>query len=294
MLGGASEFVLDLLVECPDGKLRIVPSTSPENTYIDPASGQKLRITTGSTYHMSIVRALFDATRRAATILGRDAELLDEIAAATAQLPPLRIGPDGRILEWAEPHREAEPGHRHVSHLIGLHPFDLITPDTPALFDAARKTIDTRLAKGGAGTGWSRAWTINFYARLRDGDTAASHCDELLRRSTLPNLFNSHPPFQIDGNFGFTAGVCEMLVQSHRRDAKDRFIIDLLPALPKAWPTGSVTGLRTRGGFTVDLKWDGGKPRSYRLSHPAQADARVACGGKQTTLKADGTWRDWP
>jgi alpha-L-fucosidase 2 len=294
LLAGASEFVLDMLVECADGKSRIVPSTSPENQYIDPESGDELRITAGSTYHMSIVRAIFDATRRSASLLGRDAELVERIDAATAKLPPIRIGPDGRILEWAEPYREAEPGHRHVSHLIGLHPFDLITPETPELFAAARKTIDTRLAKGGAGTGWSRAWTISFFARLRDGDSAAIHCDELLRRSTMPNLFNSHPPFQIDGNFGFTAGVCEMLVQSHRRDSAGGFLIDLLPALPKAWPSGSVMGLRARGGFTVDLKWEHGKVRSYRLSHPGQAEARVVSGGRNTTVKADASWRDWP
>lgn len=293
VLEGASELVLDLLVECPDGKLRIVPSTSPENSYIDPASGQKLRITAGSTYHMSIVRALFDATTRAASRLGRGGDLKPRIAAATAKLPPIQTGPDGRILEWAEPYREAQPGHRHVSHLIGLHPFDLITPDTPDLFAAARKTIDTRLANGGAGTGWSRAWTIHFFARLRDGDTAAVHCNELLRRSTLPNLFNSHPPFQIDGNFGFTAGVCEMLVQSHRRDAEGNYIIDLLPALPKAWPAGAVTGLGARGGFTVDLKWDHGKLQSVRLSHPGQAEVRVTSDETQAALKADGSWHTW-
>jgi len=133
VLEGASEFVLDILTECPDGKLRIVPSTSPENSYIDPASGEKLRITAGSTYHMAIVRALFKAITRAAADLGREGELTARVAAATAKLPPIAIGPDGRILEWAEPYREAEPGHRHVSHLIGLHPFDLITPDTPDL-----------------------------------------------------------------------------------------------------------------------------------------------------------------
>ncbi len=280
ILVGSTEFVLDLLVECPDGKLRIIPSTSPENAYIDPESGEKLRITTGSTYHMSIVRAILEATRRSATLLERDAELVTRIDATAARLPPIQIGPDGRILEWAEPLAEAEPGHRHVSHLIGLHPFDLITPETPELCAAARKTIDERLAKGGAGTGWSRAWTINFFARLRDGDAAAIHCDELLRRSTLPNLFNSHPPFQIDGNFGFTAGVCEMLVQSHRRDVEGNCIIELLPALPKAWPDGNVTGLRARGGFTVDLTWRESKVTDYEIRSHQAREATVRINGE--------------
>jgi len=285
ILAGASEFVLDALITCPDGKLRIVPSTSPENAYKDPASGKNMRITAGSTYHMSIVRALFAATTRASTTLGTGEEIRKRIAAATAKLPPIRIGPDGRILEWAEPYPETQPGHRHVSHLIGLHPFDLINPATPDLFAAARKTIDARLAAGGAGTGWSRAWTINFFARLRDGDTAATHCTELLRRSTLPNLFNSHPPFQIDGNFGTTSGVCEMLLQSHVRDQHDRFIIDLLPALPKSWSEGSVTGLRARGGVTVDLKWRNGKLESATLTPDQDGPLNIRLAGKIKTLK---------
>ena len=294
LLTGASEFILDTLVECPDGRLRVVPSTSPENAYLDPAGGKPLRITVGSTYHMSIVRAVFDATRRSAITLGRDAALVERIDAASARLPEIGIGPDGRILEWATSLPEAEPGHRHVSHLIGLHPFDLITPETPETFAAARRTIDTRLAQGGAGTGWSRAWTIHFFARLLDGNVAGHHCDELLRRSTLDNLFNTHPPFQIDGNFGFTSGVCEMLVQSHRRDQDGRFRIDLLPALPDSWPSGSVSGLRTRGGFTLDMKWNQGRLRSFRISHPRKVDALVSHGGRTFVVKADAGWHGPP
>jgi alpha-L-fucosidase 2 len=285
ILAGASEFVLDILHQCPDGKLRIVPSTSPENTYLDPKTGEPFRITAGSTYHVSMVRAIFEATERAAKILNKDDDLRNRIAEATAKLPPIQIGIDGRILEWAKPYKEAQPGHRHVSHLIGLHPFDLITSETPELFAAARKTIDGRLANGGAGTGWSRAWTINFFARLGDGDEAENHCSEHLRRSTLSNLFDYHPPFQIDGNFGVTAGVCEMLIQSHVRDESGNFIIDILPALPKAWPDGSVKGLCTRGGFTIDINWKSGKLETAAIKSSTGKDCIVRYKGKTLNLK---------
>lgn len=297
ILKGASEFVLDTLVAAPDGSLVITPSTSPENQYLQPDTNQKLRITIGSTYHMSLVRAIFDATDRAAAILGTDPEMRERITAARAQLPPIKLGPDGRILEWSEPLPEAEPGHRHVSPVVGLYPFDLITPVTPDLFAGARKLLDVRLANGGGGTGWSRTWMINLYARLRDGDAAREHYLTLLRRSTLPNLFDTHPPFQIDGNFGGCAGLAEMLLQSHLRvdadgtpDAqgsnKHNFLIELLPALPGGWPEGYVRGLCARGGYEVDLEWRQARLQSCSLRNvsASSGQAWVRYGDRTTSI----------
>jgi alpha-L-fucosidase 2 len=292
MLEGAAEFVLDTLVTAPDGSLVVCPSTSPENSYIHPLTGKPMRITYGSTYHMSIVRAIFDATDRAAAILGTGGEMSTRIATARAKLPPIRLGPDGRILEWAEPYQEAEPGHRHISHLIGLHPFALITRDQPELFAGARKVLDGRLKRGGGGTGWSRAWIVNFSARLGDGDAAREHYLTLLRRSTLPNLFDVCPPFQIDGNFGAPAGLAEMLVQSHQPApaggaGEPDFMVHLLPALPKAWPAGSVTGLNARGGLVVDIEWKNGEPTRYRLRSKDQRAVSVRIGDKVSKVATE-------
>ncbi len=291
ILRGSVEFVLDTLVAAPDGTLVIAPSTSPENSYIDPVTKQRIRITAGSTYHMSLVRAIFDATDRAAAILGTDENMRRRIAAARAKLPPIQLGADGRILEWAGPYPEAEPGHRHISHLVGLHPFDLITPATPELFAGARKVLDYRLAHGGGGTGWSRAWIINLFARLQDGEAARDHYLALLRRSTLPNLFDNCPPFEIDGNLGGCAGLVEMLLQSHERaagsgPADQRFVLHLLPALPQAWPDGSVKGLRARGNFTVDITWNNGQVTDYRITTAEPREVKVRVNGELKTVMA--------
>ena len=276
VLRGAAEFCLDWLVE-DKGSLVTAPSTSPENRFRLP-SGETAAISVGATMDLALMRDLFAHTADAAEVLGIDEEFRKRLLDARERLRPYAIGSRGQLLEWEQEFDEPEPDHRHISHLYGLHPGRHITPATPALFAAVRRSHELR---GDGGTGWSLAWKINQWARLLDGDHAFRMLSRLLTLvdqtetnyggggGVYPNLFDAHPPFQIDGNFGATAGILEMLVQGHADE------IHVLPALPAAWPQGRVRGVRLHGGFDIDLEWSGGALARAELRSRLGGVARV-------------------
>lgn len=275
LLKGASEFILDVLVPDSEGNLQFVPSTSPENSYTDSGTGRKLRITSTSTYHLSIIKAVFSATLDASKILKNEDEICKRIETAEKMLPSFPVNEDGKLMEWSKEVPESETGHRHLSFLLGVHPFALFTEETPELFNAALRSLDWRKENGqGSGGGWSCAHASIMYSWFHDGEKANSGITTILN-SLDRTLLNAHNIFQIDANFGATSCIAEMLIQSQMKDENGNFIIQLLPAIPSEWASGSVKGLCARGGFVIDMDWEDGKIKSAFISSTKGGTCKV-------------------
>ena len=290
ILKGSCEFVCDYLTEDSNGNLVTSPSNSPENEfYFIDSNGEKKEsmLTYGAAIDFQIIDALFNRTISATEILGEDSVFADTLRATLKRLPPMKISERyGTIQEWIKDYEETEPGHRHISQLFGLYPADSINETNPEIYEAAKKTIARRIDNGGGATGWSRAWTLCFYARLKDEVNCMKHLRYLLSECTADNLFDIHPPFQIDGNFGGVAGITEMLLQSHLGTTDER-ILELLPALPADWKKGSIKGIRARGGFTVDMEWADGKLSTATIKADKASTLRIKENAYTTSLKND-------
>jgi alpha-L-fucosidase 2 len=298
IMKGAAQFYSDMLIEEPEHHwLVVAPANSPENSF-RMADGRQAAVCMGPTMMQQQVRYLFGACIESSRILGVDKDFRNELTAKRAQLAPMQISSDGRIMEWLQEYAEVEPQHRHVSHLWGLYPADEISPGkTPDFANAARKSLEVR---GDDGVGWSLAYKAALWARLDDGN----HAWKLVQKALAPvsgmdirydsgggvyaNLFDACPPFQIDGNFGITAAVAEMLLQSRvieSETANSAVEIDLLPSLPDAWMSGKVSGLRARGGFQMDEAWQNGKLTSTTIRSTTGEPCSVSYGGKTVDLK---------